>query len=478
MIDKDFLSVESGGAVFDIDGDGYPDVVFGSDYSGRRPLVVEESRPAVRSAEAVETLYDQERGRAQHHDQIFGDFKGTGKPQLVYWSQEKKQLFIADIPPHPTEVAEWPATEIYAGPAGENPGMYPTGLGAADIESNGRTDLLAGNIWFKYLGHNKFKPIHIGQVGGRIAAAHLIKGSKYPQIVLSSGDCTGPLMWFECKGDPEKSTDWVGHDLVGRNMLRGHSLAIADIDGDGNLDIFTAEMVTAFNKTNPNAEAFIFFGDGKGHFRKTVFAKGVDFHDAHVTDLTGEGRMDIVDLPYTWNVAAHRCLAATARRAPQRRLGRPPLKQPADHAPRSARLGSKCIACAGVAEHDMPAALARTHAMGFTDVEVSRLYGHSAAEVRRMLDENGLTCSSIHTSYEDLGGKLDAVARDAKTLGASMSSWHGFRTPGHSPKVRHARRSPISIAGAKRSKNRACTSATTRMVTNSSPPARRARSST
>src|SRR5206468_3131420 len=34
VIEKEFLTVEAGGAVYDIDGDGYPDIVFGADYQG------------------------------------------------------------------------------------------------------------------------------------------------------------------------------------------------------------------------------------------------------------------------------------------------------------------------------------------------------------------------------------------------------------------------------------------------------------
>jgi hypothetical protein len=52
---------------------------------------------------------------------------------------------------------------------------------------------------------------------------------------------------------------------------------------------------------NPNAQAWIFYGDGKGGFRKTVFATGIDFHEARVADLNGDGRMDILDKPYNWD---------------------------------------------------------------------------------------------------------------------------------------------------------------------------------
>jgi hypothetical protein len=79
---------------------------------------------------------------------------------------------------------------------------------------------------------------------------------------------------------------------------------VADIDGDGNLDIFAAEMAkwteSRKDPDNPNATAWIFFGDGKGNFRSTVFATGIGFHEARLGDLNGDGKMDILDKPYNW----------------------------------------------------------------------------------------------------------------------------------------------------------------------------------
>jgi hypothetical protein len=51
---------------------------------------------------------------------------------------------------------------------------------------------------------------------------------------------------------------------------------------------------------NPKAQARIFYGDGKGQFRATVFSTGIGFHEARVADLNGDKRMDILDKPYNW----------------------------------------------------------------------------------------------------------------------------------------------------------------------------------
>ena len=81
--------------------------------------------------------------------------------------------------------------------------------------------------------------------------------------------------------------------------------AVCDIDGDGNLDIFCAEMAKwsegRKDPDNPAAKAYLFYGDGQGNFRKTEFAGGMGFHEARVADLDGDGKLDILNKPYNWD---------------------------------------------------------------------------------------------------------------------------------------------------------------------------------
>ena len=70
------------------------------------------------------------------------------------------------------------------------------------------------------------------------------------------------------------------------------------------------------------------------------------------------------------------------------------------------------------AEKDLPGTLALVRGFGIREVEVSGLFGRSAAEFRRLLDGNGLRATSMMAEYDRLLRDTDSVAADAHQLGA------------------------------------------------------------
>ncbi len=59
-------------------------------------------------------------------------------------------------------------------------------------------------------------------------------------------------------------------------------------------------------------------------------------------------------------------------------------------------------------------------ALGITNIEFSNLFGKTAAELKALLDQRGMRCTSFGVSYPDLVTKTKEVAQNAKTLGASF----------------------------------------------------------
>ncbi len=301
VIEKEFLTVEAGGAVHDIDGDGDLDIVFGGDWQSKQLWWWENPYPKFDPEVSWTRRIIKDGIATQHHDQVFGDFLNAGKAQLAFWNQQAKKIFLAEIPENPHQSDPWKLTEIFSGET-EGKLPYAEGMSAFDIDKDGVTDLLAVNYWFKHLGGGKFKAVSLGTPGGLIFAGDLIEG-RYPEIVISPGDASGSVKWYECQGNPTDSAAWTTHDLLGRELIHGHSLQLGDIDRDGHLDIFVAEMAKWGRQTepdNPKAAAYILYGDGKGTFEKTEFVIGHGWHEARLADLDGDGDLDILNKPYTW----------------------------------------------------------------------------------------------------------------------------------------------------------------------------------
>jgi hypothetical protein len=305
VIEDTFLAVEAGGAAHDIDGDGDLDVVFGQDSSGADLWWWENPSPRFDPATPWKRRLIKKGGAKQHHDQVFADLLGTGKAQLVYWNQGQKALFLAEIPADPKTTEPWPATQIFSGSAGEGikgAAVYAEGTAAADIDGDGKPDLLAGNYWFKHEGGSRFRPIKVGEIGGRIAAGQLKEGG-IPEIAIAPGDGSGPLRWYECVGDPRLTRSWLGRDLIGGDIIHGHSLALADVNGDGHLDVAAAEMAKwtkGATPDHPDAKSWIFYGDGRGNFETTELTTGHGWHELKLGDFDGDGDIDVLNKPYTW----------------------------------------------------------------------------------------------------------------------------------------------------------------------------------
>jgi len=77
-------------------------------------------------------------------------------------------------------------------------------------------------------------------------------------------------------------------------------------------------------------------------------------------------------------------------------------------------LGAQLYTVRQEAAHDLPAVLEAVRKIGYTEVETYwDIYGHPAAELRRMINDHGLKVPSGHFNYDGLETKFDY----AKSLG-------------------------------------------------------------
>ncbi|MGI6273099.1 MAG: FG-GAP repeat domain-containing protein [Anaerohalosphaeraceae bacterium] len=288
VIESEPLHIEAGGDSFDIDGDGDLDVVFCGDSRQDEVWWWENPYPDYTPQTGWRRRLIKSGDDARYqHDSRFADFDNDGRVELAWWSQTSKKLFLAEIPARPREVEKWRHEVIFTYQGG--PGHE--GMDVADVNGDGRPDIVGAGYWFEYSG-GRFVPHRVAdRPNTRIKAFQLIPGGR-PEIVVSPGDSDGALEWYEWKNE-----NWISHLLM-KMVIHGHSLEVADINGDGHGDIFAAEMGNP--GAGDKARTMVFWGDGKGGFKLQVVAVGLANHESRLGDVDGDGDLDIVGKPYNY----------------------------------------------------------------------------------------------------------------------------------------------------------------------------------
>ena len=302
VVDDEALHIEAGAAWTDIDSDGDIDVVFGGDSRCNKVWWWENPYPNYEPNTPWKRWEIKSGGATKHHDQMFVDCDGDGQDELVFWNQNDRILYLAEIPQDPTQ-EPWDYVSIYSYSNESEPqqrGSYPgwkgvnehEGLFKCDIDLDGTLDIVGAGRWFKHIDGTTFEANVIDDTYAfsRSAAGDFVKGGR-PEVVLVVGDGRAPLILYEWQND-----EWVAKTVVD-TVQDGHSIAVLDFNGDGNLDLFNAEMRLG---NNPNAVTRILLGDGAGNFEDYIVHTGFGLHESRIGDLDGDGDYDILGKPYTW----------------------------------------------------------------------------------------------------------------------------------------------------------------------------------
>ena len=314
LVEDEKLRIEAGAASSDIDGDGDLDIVFGGDSGSNEVWWWENPFPNFDPSVPWKRFTIKKSGASKHHDQLFGDFDGDGKQELVFWNQGGAKLILAEIPADPKLADEWslktiyqysmdsemePAVGLYGYPNWSSVNEHE-GLTKIDMDGDGIDDIVGGGRWFKYEnGEFTENIIDASYTFSRSAVGDFIEGGR-PEVILVVGDGKGPMYlyeWHEWSGGRKGSGTWSKKIMLDE-LDNGHTIDVLDFDGDGHLDVFNAEM--RFGDGNPDSKLRILLGDGEGHFTEMIIAEGFGVHEGKIADLDGDGDLDILGKPYTW----------------------------------------------------------------------------------------------------------------------------------------------------------------------------------
>ncbi|MDD5688212.1 MAG: FG-GAP-like repeat-containing protein [Elusimicrobia bacterium] len=311
VIESGIYPIEAGGTFADIDNDGDLDIFFTGDWTSNQAWWWENPGPQnVLTATSWKCHLVKSGDYNYQHDSAFGDFDGDGKLELAWFGRQEgssgtSKLYLAKVPADAkTRTTAWPYDTI-ATKTNITDGKYWEGMVAADIDLDGKVDIVGGGGWWKYVSGIQYTRSDIdtaeSAVRGRVAVGQLKKGGR-PEVVFGAGDFTGFLAWYEWNGGTSGTpSDWTKHTLD-TNVKYGHSVRVGDLDTDGDIDIFFAEIFTSgLNDATATGRMLIYKNDGAANpgFTETLsLGTGLNNHESRLGDFNGDGRLDIFQKSY------------------------------------------------------------------------------------------------------------------------------------------------------------------------------------
>ena len=236
------------------------------------------------------------------HDNVAVDIDGDGIKDIVSLSNHPDHPVLAWYKIPKDYKANWDYTKIGNGIHG---GIAPFGYG--DLDSDGDVDIIRGNVWFENIDSNGEKwEIHESLIppGGnrpdkfglalRTWCLDLDNDNDLDIIEAEADTKNGRVFWFENRDNAETfKFHPISADVTNQDF---HSLAVADFDGDGDMDVLSGGG--PLSEETPKLFIWENVSTDGVKWKEHIILQGKQIHEAVAADIDNDGDIDICSKPW------------------------------------------------------------------------------------------------------------------------------------------------------------------------------------
>lgn len=230
----------------------------------------------------------------------FVDMDGDGRPDLVGNDPERKEVIWLQAPKKKGDTVWRKFTVSTVADLGTH--QYTHGLGAEDLNGDGRRDILINKGWWEAPALlDGAWVFHEADFGEDCAQMYVmdVNGDGLPDVISSSAHNYG-IWWYEQQVEDSGEVRWILH-VIDDSFSQTHGLVWKDLNGDGHSDLITGKRFFAHNGGDPGARepaVLVWYEHTPGeapfwkkHQIDADSGVGLNFV---VEDVNGDGLLDIV----------------------------------------------------------------------------------------------------------------------------------------------------------------------------------------